>query len=166
MSYPPECVEGKFSELRLNGVLRSSLARRGSAHPRLGHGLLREVRPAVLRALPVVGVEQGVFRNPRLRPLDGAALEPHGQRVGGLPELLPRLLHGYGLGETSMVASQLAPTSFFESTMQRSRPLPPLAVSRVSPSATLISSKPPPPLTTSVSLVYLPASTRSSPPAG
>ena len=65
-----------------------------------------------------------------------------------------------------MVASQLAPTSFFESTMQRSRPLPPLAVSRVSPSATLISSKPPPPLTTSVSLVYLPASTRSSPPVG
>src|SRR5215217_7900546 len=71
----------------------------------------------------------------------------------------------YWLGGTSIVA-QLVPASFFESTMQRSRPLPPLAVSRVSPSATLILSKPPPPLTTSVSLVYLLASTRSSPPVG
>src|SRR5829696_5905204 len=48
--------------------------------------------------------------------------------------------------------------------MHRSLPLPPLAVSRLSPSATLILSRPVPPLTSSRSRVYLLAKTRSSPP--
>src|SRR5215213_9831777 len=56
-------------------------------------------------------------------------------------------------GRRTSTLAQLVPTSLLASTMQRSRPLTTLAVSRVSPSATLILSPPLPPLTTSVSLV-------------
>jgi hypothetical protein len=56
-------------------------------------------------------------------------------------------------GPWTSTLAQLAPASLLASTMQMSVPLPPLAVSRMSPSATLILSEPPPRLTKSVSLV-------------
>src|SRR5215213_8228619 len=67
-------------------------------------------------------------------------------------------------GRTTWTLAQLVPASLLASTMQMSLPLPPLAVSRLSPSATLILSRPVPPLTSSRSAVYLLANTRSLPP--
>src|SRR5215217_3778964 len=108
----------------------------------------------------------GVLRSSSQRTYHEAwAGSAKGSRPTTRRERLLRALDLNGPQRTSTLA-QLVPTSFLASTMQMSRPLPPLAVSRVSPSATLILSEPPPPFTTSVSLVYLLAKTRSSPPFG
>src|ERR687898_706246 len=67
-----------------------------------------------------------------------------GYRIPSLPGGTPTTY-----GRWTWTLARLVPASLLASTMQKSRPLPPLVVSSLSPSATLILSKPPPPLTTS-----------------
>jgi hypothetical protein len=131
------------------GLQRAHNTRRYE-HPFAGGSGPIGPRPSELsrrRELPVYGVLRSSSHSgyvSRSVGRESFELPPHDPTIERLP-----------YGRCTWTLTQLVPASLLASTMQMSLPLPPLAVSSLSPSATSILSKPPPPLTTSVSEVFV-----------